>query len=243
MYSKLQILNDDKIEERLCLTAGSNVVTEVLRLINSIETVIPPHAGALAGNREWEIGTSKIEIINDLLATINYTSLRVDSEGNYEATPYLLPTDREIDFYYVDNETSVMFDGLIDSIDLFDVPNVFVRYTNNIDSANFRSVYENDNIDSPTSTVSRGRRIVSCEQVEAINQETLNQITLRDASNASQVYSKIAFDTCIMPIHEYMNTLYLKFGNVEGKFQETSWSFECKAGARMRHECRRVVNV
>jgi hypothetical protein len=243
-YSKLQVYADDLVESRYIVTAGTNVVNEVIRLLGVNQYRIPSSPLTLSTSREWEIGTSKLTIINDLLETINYTSLRVSNDGFYEASVYILPADREVDFMYLDVPGSVLGAELQDDLDLFSVPNVFVRYVDNPDCAAFRSVYVNDNPFSPSSTVSRGRRITSCEKVDDVaDQETLDAITRRDAANTSQIYSHVTYETAIMPIHGYMNTIRLRHKTVDGIYQETGWEITCKAGEAMTHTVRKVVRV
>lgn len=243
-YSKLQIYKDDKVESRWVVSRGTNVVNEVIRLLGTNRYRLPSSGLTLAADREWEIGTDKLTIINDLLEVINYTSLRVSPDGYFEAEPYVLPSERAVDFAYLDDRSSVIGRALSDDIDLFSVPNVFVRYVDNPDAAPLRSVYVNDNPYSPTSTVSRGRRITSCEEVRDVaDQTTLDEIARRDAAAASQVYSNVTFETAIMPVHGYLNTIRLHAGGVDGIYQETAWELPCAAGAMMTHTVRKVVQV
>jgi hypothetical protein len=243
-YSKLQIYADDLVESRYIVTSGTNVVNEVIRLIGVTQYRIASSTLTLATNREWEIGTSKLKIINDLLEAINYASLRVANDGYFESGVYVLPADRTVDFAYLNIPGGVLGTDVTDDLDLFSVPNVFVRYVDNPDVPALRSVYINDNPYSPSSTVQRGRNITSCEKVDDVaDQTTLDAITRRDAANASQVYSHVTFPTAIMPIHGYMNTIRLQHQTVDGIYQETGWEIDCKAGEMMRHTVRRVVQV
>lgn len=243
-YSKLQIYEDDKVENRYILRQGTNIVNEVIRILGTKAYKITASEKTLQTDREWEIGTSKLTIINDLLEVVNYTSLRVSASGVFEADPYILPADRPVDFAYLDDCNSILSPDVTDDIDLFSVPNVFVRYTNDPDAQLLRSIYVNDNPFSPTSTVSRARRITSCEEVQDIaDQETLDGITRRDAALASQVYSNVTFGSGIMPLHGYLNTIRLKCGDINGRYQETAWEIPCAAGEQMKHTVRKVVQV
>ena len=245
LYSKLYIYKGDMVDTRYTLVKGTNVIAEVKRLLNTFKITIPDSDYVTSTNREWEIGTSKLEIINDLLDTANYTSLRVSVDGYYVADPYILPSDREIDIEYVDDIKSVLSPNMTDELDLFNVPNKFIGFTNNPDSEPLRSVYTNDNPGSVTSTVNVG--IIKATQVEvtdAVSQGVLDERVKRSAYNASQVYSHIDFKTAIMPIHGYMDTIYVKHKDIlQGKYTETSWEIECKAGALMSHRARKVVVI
>ncbi|HHX61366.1 MAG TPA: hypothetical protein GX707_11750 [Epulopiscium sp.] len=246
LYSKLYLYLGDRIDNRYYVTKGTNVIAEVKRLLGTPKINIIDSAYVTSTNREWEIGTSKLSIINDLLDSANYTSLRVNPDGYYVADPYVLPSDREIDIEYVDDIKSVLSPNMTERLDLFNVPNKFIAYTNNPDAPTLRSVYTNTNPESITSTVYTGR-VVAAEPIEVldvVNQEVLDEMVLRSAYNASQVYSHVDFETAIMPIHDYMDVVYLKHkGILLGKYTETNWEIECKAGTYMKHTARKVVMI
>lgn len=248
-YSKLQILQEDKFGERYFIPAGTKYTTAISQIISSAgETKINivPSSATLQTDKEYDIEMSKLQIVNELLNEINYNSLRVDVNGYFVSERYVLPVDREIEYEYIDDELSVIVPEMMEELDLFNVPNVFVRYLNNPERPPLRSVYTNDNPDSITSTVSRGRNIVDIRAVEDIaSQEALDELTRRDAFNASQVYGHVEFETAIMPFHGYLNCLFLRYQplGIEDKYIETSWSIECKAGGRMQHTVRKVVNI
>ena len=248
-YSKLQILQEDKFGERYFIPAGTKYTTAISQIISSAgETKINivPSSDTLQTDKEYDIEMSKLQIVNELLNEINYNSLRVDVNGYFVSEPYVLPVDREIEYEYIDNELSVIVPEVMEELDLFNVPNVFVRYLNNPERPPLRSVYTNDNPDSITSTVSRGRNIVDIRPVEDIaSQEALDEMARRDAFNASQVYGHVEFETAIMPFHDYLNCLFLRYRplGIEDKYIETSWSIECRAGGRMQHTVRKVVNI
>lgn len=246
LYSKLLLYSEDRIDNRYYVTKDTNVIAEVKRLLGTPKLAIPDGAYTASTNREWAIGTSKLSIINDLLDSANYTSLRVDADGYYVAEPYVLPSDRDIDIEYVDDEMSVLSPNMTERLDLFNIPNKFIAYVNNPDAPVMRSVYTNSNPESITSTVYTGR-VNTAEPIEVmdvVNQSALDEMVLRSAYNASQVYSHVEFETAIMPIHDYMNVIYLKHKDtLQGKYTETNWEINCKAGAYMKHTARKVVVI
>lgn len=245
LYSKLYLYSEDRVDTRHYVTKGTNVIAEVKRLLGTPKITIPDSAYTTSTNREWEIGTSKLEIINDLLDSANYTSLRVNPDGYYVAEPYVLPSDREIDIEYVDDIKSVLSPNMTERLDLFNVPNKFIGYLNNPDAPVLRSVYTNTNPESITSTTYTGRvKAELIEVLDVVNQSVLDEMVLRSAYNASQIYSHVEFETAIMPIHDYMNVIYLKHKDIlQGKYTETNWEIECKAGTYMKHIARKVVMI
>lgn len=245
-YSKLKILDDEKIETRYTALAGTNAVNEVKRLIgNSYPFSIPDSALTTSTDKDWEIGTPKLDIINDLLAVINYNSLSVDNNGVFISSPYVLPTDREIQVIYEDNEYSTIYTDLEEDIDLYDVPNVIVRYTNSAEiNPPLIASYENNNPSSPTSTINRGRKITSAAAVSDVaDLQTLQLIAKKNAYESNDRYSHVEFKTAINPVHGYLTCIQLKAYDINNKYIESEWSIDCKTGGEMHHRARRIINI
>lgn len=245
-FSRLLILDEAKLEARKVLPAGTNVIAEVKRMLQPYGDIdIPDNAGLTSTVREWEIGTPILDVVNDLLATVNYTSLRVDGVGKWKSEGYIVPTDRAIEVTYVDNQASIIYPELNEDIDIFNVPNVIIRYTNDPDIfPPLVATYENNSNYSPTSIQARGRRIVDAQEVtDVADLQTLQDITKKDAYELTDKYSHVEFSTAINPLHDYLTCLYLKCYDIDSKFIETSWSIECSAGGRMTHRARKVVAI
>jgi hypothetical protein len=77
------------------------------------------------------------------------------------------------------------------------------------------------------------------------DQQSLDAYVQRIAFEASQVYGKLTFETAINPLHDYMDVLQIEYSplGINGKYSETSWTMPLKAGARMKHDVRKVVNI
>jgi hypothetical protein len=139
-----------------------------------------------------------------------------------------------------------MHNGLKDSIDLFNIPNKFVAYTSNPDTASLRSVYTNANPFSPLSTVSRERTIPDVREVDDIaDQDALDDYVARIAEEASQVFGYVDISTAIMPFHDVNDVIRIEYNpqSIYETFSETDWTIPLQAGAKMPHKLRRVVNV
>ena len=248
LYSKLYILERAKAKDRYVVQAGTNVVNEVERIINMTgeyeKTRVTTSMQTTSKSREWAPGTSWLEITNDLLRSINYTSLHDDVDGYFIAQPYVEPSEREVEYEYLVGEDSVMLEEVQNTLDLFDIPNVFIRYVSRIDGEPLVSLYINDNPNSSVSTVSREFEVTSSEEVEdAADQFTLDAMTKKDALNASSVYEHFGFSSAIMPFHGYLNSLYIKYDDIEGQYQEMGWSIHLKFDGDMTHEVRKVVYI
>lgn len=244
------ILLEDKFDTRYRIVKDTNYITAINQIIGGAgiwKTNIPYMDVKLKTDREFEIGTSRLEAVNYLLQEINYTSIWVDELGSFTSNPYILPTDRLVEYSYKNNEMSIILsDSSVEEMDLFSVPNKFVIVASNPETESLVSRYTNDNAGSPTSTINRRRIIVDYREVDDIaNQEILDEYTRRIAYEASNVYGKFVFSTAIMPHHSYMDALFCEHNdmNVKNKYIETSWEMDLKAGGKMRHSGRKVIQL
>lgn len=248
-YDQLQVLKDDRVTGRYLIPAGTNFITAIKNLLDGAGITnqnLTPTTKTLPVDREWDGGTPKLEIINELLEALGYDKLYFDENGYAVAKPYTTPDQRASEYTYKNDDLSVIVpDTLKETLDLFNVPNQWVLVVSEPDRAPLKSIYTNDNPNSPTSTVSRGRTIVDYRQVDAPDQETLDTLAQQLAYKASQVYQEVVFETGIMPMHSHNDVYTLEHSKlgISAKFEEIGWSFELSAGANMRHIIRRVVSV
>ena len=248
-YDGLQVLKDDKFENRYFVAAGTNYITAIKTILTGAGiTKINLEASTLTlpAGIEFEPGATKLAAVGALLDAINYISLYVDPVGYYTSRTYVSATIRPVTYTYADDELSVLYNGLTDETDLFDVPNKFVAYTSNPDASSLRSVYSNTNPLSQLSTVSRGRTITDVRKVDDIaDQTSLDAYVARVAFEASQVYGYITMQTAVMPFHDVNDVVRVEFSPlyINENFSETNWSFRLKAGEKMTHKLRRTVNI
>jgi Concanavalin A-like lectin/glucanases superfamily len=247
-YDGLLILRDDKFDTRYTIQAGTNYRQAVIDILASAginKHNIEQTDKVLPVDMEFEPGTEKLEAINTLLQAINYTPIHVDVYGYFTSMTYRSPSIRAAEYTYKDDELSIIFPGMEEELDLFNVPNKWVVVCSNAEQS-LMSTYTNSNPNSPTSTVNRGRTIVDYREVTDIaGQQSLDAYVQRIAFEASQVYGKITFETAIMPHHDYMDVLQIEYSSlgIKGKYVETGWTMPLSAGARMKHEVRKVVSV
>lgn len=246
-YDKGIILKEDKLTDRLYIAAGSNYVAEIKKNLISAgidKFIIENSMLVLPTDKEFEIGTSKLEVINELLYAINYYPIHFDYQGFAVSSRYIEPMQREPEFSYVSDDKSVILSGGSQSNDMYGVPNVIVRYVDNPDAEPLRSEYRNDNPESIVSTVRRGRKIVDIESVEDIaDQDTLDAYTKRIAIEKSQMNDTVSMKTALMPMHGYRNCVFVRNDElgVETKYIEYAWSMELQVGGKMEHELKRVI--
>lgn len=248
-YDFGQILADDKVTDRYTIGSGTVVTTAIAYLLTSAglnAQNVQASAATLPTTQDWAMGTTKAKIVADLLNAINYAPLWFDALGVAQVLPFVAQPARAVEYTYANDRLSVIFAGMQDGLDLFNVPNVFVLAVSQPDRSVLRSVYTNSNPSSPTSTVSRGRSITMVDTSQnAVDQATLDALAQRAAYNASQVAETAVFTTALMPFHgnEDVYTLqHSKFG-INGPFMETSWLLPLKVGGQMQHTAQRIVSV
>lgn len=248
-YDASLILLEDCFDDRYRIASGTKYTTAIIAIMNAAGIVkinITDHAGTLSTDKEFEIGTTKLEAVNQLLTEINYTSIWVDENGYFISRPYVLPSDREAEYSYRNDELSVIHPGSTEEFDLFAVPNKWVRVVSNPDKTALVSRYSNDLPTSLTSTTNRGRNIVDYATVDDIvDQATLDAYTKRVAYAGSQIYGKFVFDTALMPHHSFYNCLFVEHSDfdIAAKYMESSWEMELQPGGKMKHSCRRVITI
>ena len=248
-YDYSTILKEDKITKRMFVAVGTNYVTLVRSIITAagikktnIETSILTVSKAL----EFEIGTSKLDIINSLLTAINYEPLHFDNRGYAVSRRYIEPLNRRTEQEYQTNDRSVIKIGAKQSVDIYNVPNIFVRYTNDPDGDELRSQYINDSVASPISTVNRGRNVVDIESVDDVaDQTTLNDLVRRIAIEKSQTYDAVTLPTALMPHHSYRDCVFVGESGlgVGNKYIEYAWDMNLSIGGTMTHTLKRVVKL
>ncbi|AYP68728.1 hypothetical protein BpsS36_00022 [Bacillus phage vB_BpsS-36] len=249
-YDGLVVLNQDRFTERWTVRAGTTykkAVEDILKGagVNKFNLEFTGNI-TLNNDKEYGVGTTKLEAINDLLSTTNNVPLWVDAYGYYTSYPYRSPAQRGADYTYDTDELSIVVQGIEEELDIFDVPNSWVVTVSNPESTPMVARRENRSSSSPTSIQNRRRTIVDFREIEDISsRDALESYVDRIAFESSQVFGRVRFKTPIMPFHEYYDVLRFKYDPLEinDLYAETSWTIKLTAGAYMEHEARRVVEI
>lgn len=198
-YDRCWRVQTTRTETPVYFTAGTSYITAIERLLTDagIATVLAtPSTAVLPEEREWEIATSYLTIVNELLAEINYKQLFFTAEGAAVLAPVSVPrasairhkltTRRPRPWENTDERFCTIEPGLGRSTDMFQAPNVFIAVcANPLKGSVLVATAVNDNPQSPLSTVRRGRRICQKYMVDNIaDQEELQAYAdkLRDDS-------------------------------------------------------------
>lgn len=245
-YDALQVYQDDKVVDRYTAAAGTVYTTLVSTLLGAIPKNITTSSATLPTAKEWDPGTSKLTIINNLLGAVNYESLSFDENGVAIVKPYVSPQDRPAEYTFADDADGLIVPRLDQTLDLFAVANRWVLVVSDPDRPALSSTYTNTAPASPTSTVRRARTIVDFRtEQEAADQTALDSKVARLAFEASQVYEVIQFETAMFPVAGGNDIYRLTHGplGINATFSEHTWAMTLQVGAKMSRRVRRVVTV
>lgn len=204
LVDKLSILDQDAVDTTYALAAGQVITTAVATLISSTgETnmAITPSPAVLSGPLVWDPGTTKLQIVNDLLAAANYFSLFCDGTGQYRAEPYVRPAARAIVAELVDGPTAMYLPALTRDVDIYAIPNKFIAVgVGDSVTPALVSTATNEDPSSPYSFPSRGRWIVRTDTgVEAANQSTLDAYAQRRLIELTSPTSSVEIEHAYVP--------------------------------------------
>lgn len=246
-YDQLLVLQDDVVVDRYTVTAGTRYTDAISTLTAALPSRrITPSTRTLPVAVEWDPGTPKLKIINDLLSSLNYDSAWFDENGFFVAQPYVTPSGRPSEYTYATDETSLITGDVNQTLDLFDVPNRWVLVVSEADRPPLRGIFTNTSPSSPTSTVSRGRVITDFRtEQKAADIATLNAKAARLAYEASQIYEIVEFNTASMPIHSHSDVYIINIPGLalDAKFSEHTWDLTLEPGAPMKHKARRIISL
>ena len=207
-------------------------------------------AAAFAEAREdWQLGTSYLKIINELLSEISYNPLYFNAEGVAVLEPASVPSAENIEHILSDDPEpgEVQIDRMLPSIsretDVYQAANVFVCICSNADkSAALVASSENTNPQSPLSTVRRNRRIVKVVRVNNVADLTALQAYADKLRDESMVGGEtIRVSTALLPGWGVADVVGIRYGDLAAVCVEHAWEMDLRAGGDMTHTLERVV--
>jgi hypothetical protein len=222
-----------------------NLIQQIM-IENGITRVLcDDSAATLQTDREdWEVGTSFLTIINQLLSEINFMPLWFDLAGNARLSKKITPSASNIAHEYKSGELSIIKADCSVVMDTYAAPNVFIVTCSNPDLPEpMQATSVNDNVMSPLSTVRRGRRIVAPPvRVDNIaSQEELQAKADLLRMESMLGTEAVGYATAINPVHEVGDVVALTHERLEGIFMETEWQITMGAGNDMQHKGKRVT--
>lgn len=245
-YDHCWLVNANRLLGYIFFGAGTNYIDAIGSLLASCgitRIYSTPTSEELTEDREWIMGTSYIDVVNQLLGEINYNDLWFDSNGFAHLEPYS-PTNVNKAKHVLDDTKieSIMLPGLTSEFDVYDRPNVFICVCSNADKDGAMvAVAENTNPTSPLS-IHRRPRIAQVINVDNIaSQEALQSFAKRQVTESLLAVESISVQTGLLPGFGVYDTTALKYGDLMEICRETSWTMDLKVGGLMTHELKRVV--
>lgn len=247
-YDRCWRVQDVTTEDILHLDAGANYVREIQRLLVScgIDTVLatPSDAVIAEAREDWDIGTSYLEIINQLLGEINFNPLWFNSQGAAVLEPVTVPSSSRLKHVLDENVVeSLLLPEISRETDIYRAPNVFLCVCSNADkSGPLVSKAENTNPQSPLSIARRGRRIMKKIQVDNIeNQAALDAYAERICNESMIGGETIRVQTGLLPGFGVADVTALRYDGVDALCVEKAWTMALAVGGNMQHTLQRVV--
>lgn len=243
-YSTLIRISSNSPDGRYYVPKGTNAIAEVKRILERLGYGydIPNCTKTTSTDKEFELGTYYLDIINYLLDVVNYTSLYVDVYGNYISKPYILPQDRMPDIILdedeIDNVIEPMQNNLLDTLN---IPNKFIRYCNSDPTLDLYAVYEN------TEGITGTRHTwvnTDCQEVQdAADYDTLYDQCKKACAEATSIYNKVEMSTGLQILPPYMPIVQLNHYQAQGKYTCTSFEISLTTGGSTNLSMRKVVIV
>ena len=241
------IVRDTRHENRVFFAAGTNYVAAAVSVLTGSGIAVinaTPTAAVLTEDREWPTGTSCLDIVNELLAEINYGQLWFDGSGVAMIQPVITPTAVNISHILDDTKIeSLLLPGIQSETDVLAAPNVFICICSNADKdAAMMAVAENTNPQSPLSIARRGRRITKVIRINNISsQAALQAFANRQVSDSMMAGEVITVKTCLLPGFGVGDVTAIRYGNLMAICRESAWTMDLTVGGQMTHTLERTV--
>ena len=247
-YDRCWIVRDHYTESTTYFASGVNYITAIESLLTTAGIALissTPTAATLAEAREdWNIGTSYLTIVNQLLSEINYNPLWFDSDGTAILEPASVPSAENIlHTFDLADPATLARPGVQRSTDIYSAPNVFICVCSNADkSGPMVARSENTNPQSQLAIQRRGRRIAKVVQVDNIADQNELQAYADRLRNESMITSEtIYLTTGLLPGFGVDNVVGLIEDDEMTVCIERGWSMTLTTGGTMQHTLEKVV--
>jgi hypothetical protein len=246
-YSPLYLASRVKIEGEYTIRKGTNYIAAVQELLwkAGIHFFAAEDTDLkMAEDRaDWPSGTTVLTVVNQLLSEINYRSAWADLSGVVRLTKYKTVSAGNVQHTYAAGKYSIVSADASAGTDYFDKANVFRAVCSSPDLEEPLAVtVENDDPNSPYSTVSMGIRILREEYVDSVpDEKTLRDRAMIMLEKSMQTIETVEFVTALNPTHGTWDAVALDLGVATGIYEEKEWRIVLDASGEMQHSAERVV--
>lgn len=248
-YDKCWLIQSMTAESTIFFARGTNYLTAVGQLLTAAGitlTITQPSGAVLQTDREWEIGTDYLTIINQLLKEINYAQIWFNSNGWAIIKPEQTEYVQQVQHTYQGLDVrSVLSADAAAAVDIFDKPNVFIAICQNPDlAAPLVATSVNESPMSALSTYKRGRRIARVYNVDNIaSQQELQNYADRLRNESMLSSETLTIYTANMPGHGIGDTVAVQHPQISGLYKEIGWRLTLGIGQLMQHDLQRKVLI
>lgn len=257
-YDLLYALEQDKTTTSSFFAKGTNVIDSVKTILDNIGSWVKYQIldsdEVLAEDMTYEIGRSKLFIINSLLNTINYYPLWTTGNGVYKSVPW--SDNKNTIWSFEDNENSLYQSGIKVNLDYSQMYNkvvvVAAQLTEDTEPFVSELTFEDEGLqDHPLSYTSLGRYIVQKFDSEAVSQDYVDDRARRELLKMLEIEEAIEYNHAFVTgrftdgLPYQGDCFYFKNAllNINEIYKIESQDFQLKIGNSVKSVIRRVTSV
>lgn len=216
---------------------GQNIMAEAYKIVreNVRAPVVPPICSdKLSGDFVANTDDTWFSFVTDLMSNAKY-SFDLDELGRILFSPNQDIASLQPVWTYDDGNSSILYPDISMSHDLYGIPNVVeVVYSKNSD--HYYAKVVNDDPNSPTSTINRGREIIYRDTDPSMSGEPNNKIVQERAKQLLRRLSTIDYTVsythgyCPVRVGDCVRLNYSRAGITNVKAKVISQSIKCEPG-------------
>ena len=239
-YTPLLELKENPPPLGYYISKGSNIMNEGARLAKEharAPVVATVHESTLYNNFVANTDDTWLTFISDLISDAKYY-LDLDETGRILFSPKQDTASLRPVWTYTDDNSSILASDISMDHDLYGIPNV-VEVIYSDDYRNFYSEVVNDDPNSPTSTVNRGRKIIkritNPESIGIPTSSSLEEYAKRALKELSSVDYTITYTHGYCPVRlgDCVRINYKRAGITDVKARVISQSIKCEPGCQV----------
>ena len=247
-YDRSWRVRDTYTESQMTIQGGTGYILAIEKLRTACGITLisaTPNTAVLTEDRaDWDLGTSYLDIVNQLLGEINYNPLWFDAQGLAILEPASDPTAANIE-HTLDDTTvkSLILPGISKETDIYSAPNVIICICSNADkNGPMVATSENTNPQSPLSIPRRKRRIARVVQVSNIaSMQELQAYADRLRNETMITGETIQVQTLLLPGFGVDDVTAIRYGDLFAVCLDRSFTMDLRVGGLMSHTLEKVV--
>jgi hypothetical protein len=228
--------------------AGFSAGQYALTTSTAMETSLP-------SDRVWKVGTSRLDMVNQLLKEVDYRDIYMNSNGVLILEPRVSPVSRVAEFTYTPDGNSIIIDDYSQSVNLSETFNQVIGSRTDAKANILYATASNYNASHPTSIPSVGYAITYYQEgIDAADQTALTGIVQGLLEEKAAITYTLVFRTPLVPIHEDWDRLRIPglpkppllsaVSDAElQEFVEEDWSILLDDTGEMSHTASIVLSV